>query len=99
MNDANNDLRISLAKAAARGRDKWALSDRVASAEDYIAVEIEKVLSDPVRRLAILNLIGDVREGVLTEHPLGWFVATGDAAADGTVPVLVVVPSGEATDE
>lgn len=74
---------------------------------DVIDRIIEKVLGDPARRLAILNLIGDVQEGYLDPNKRGmvailWPLAIEEIAAPGKLAdwqrAFVVRPRGEATD-
>lgn len=85
-----DDLRTAIAEA--EFKDRWR--------ED--AMHVMAVLGDPVRRLAILNLIGDVREGVLIErHGFEmWRVrpAISGVTPNPLVPAYVVVPRREATD-
>lgn len=101
-----DDLRTAIERVAS----EWVPSSRIAQRHDIKRVAdhvIADVLGDPVRRLAILNLIGDVREGTLIDYksvpydPVpGWVVEPpGDIhereGHHAGVPVLVVRPRRE----
>lgn len=94
----SDDLRTAITKALVVG---WAIDDEAhtfeASTDAVLAV-----LADPVRRLAILNLIGDVTEGWACSRMNDAAICPGEHQCNcenpDPQPVLVVQPRGEATD-